>query len=212
MAEMIRVAGGVAGMLAGGIFLSGVLLVMNAKSHRPRETRSELMADIQVDRKQKPPPKPKRVKKKSRPKPTRTPQAPRPMLATDVSGLAVGLPMFEVGDLSSMGTDLLADQKMSRDMVMTESAVDGPPKPLSAPAPAYPARARARAIEGFVKVRLLIGEDGSVRKVSILEAEPEGVFEDAVLAVARSWRFEPATYQGQPVALAVNRKLTFKLD
>lgn len=212
MAEMLRWAGGAAGMIVGGLFLSAVLLVMNAKTHRPKEVRSSMMADIQVDRKKKPPPKPKRVKKRTRPRPSRTPRAPRPILATDVSGLAVGLPMFEVGDLSNMGTDLLSDQKMSREMVMTESAVDGPPRPVATPAPAYPPRARARAIEGYVKVRLLIGDDGSVRKVGILEAEPEGVFEDAVLAVARRWRFEPATYQGQPVALAVNRKLTFKLD
>jgi protein TonB len=73
----------------------------------------------------------------------------------------------------------------------TETQVDSPPPPeqLASLAPRYPARARRQRIEGWVAVRFRVQPDGSVADVSVVAAEPEGIFDrEAVGAVSR-WRF-----------------------
>ena len=64
----------------------------------------------------------------------------------------------------------------------------------------YPPTARAAGIEGVVQVRYDVTVAGDVANVEVLAAEPQGVFEDAALAVVRSWRFRPAVESGEFVA------------
>lgn len=75
-----------------------------------------------------------------------------------------------------------------------------PPRPAEAPArallqrvaPRFPEAAARRRLEGEVEVRVRIRADGSVEEVSVLRADPPGVFDrEAVLAVRR-WRYAPA--------------------
>ena len=54
---------------------------------------------------------------------------------------------------------------------------------------------------GHVVVNLLIGIDGNVKAIKVLEADPPGVFEKAVIQAVRFWRFEPAVYDSQPVEM-----------
>ena len=48
-----------------------------------------------------------------------------------------------------------------------------------------------RKIEGRVTVQFTIQPDGSVASPSVVSADPPGVFDQAALAAARGWRFEP---------------------
>jgi protein TonB len=54
----------------------------------------------------------------------------------------------------------------------------------------YPPEAEAQHIEGRVKARLTVAEDGSVTGVEVLAAEPPGVFEEVVLEALRQYRFK----------------------
>lgn len=65
------------------------------------------------------------------------------------------------------------------------------PRLISAPPPRYPVVAMRRKIEGRVTVQFTIQPDGSVGSPSVVSADPPGVFEQAALAAARGWRFEP---------------------
>lgn len=89
--------------------------------------------------------------------------------------------------------------------------VDQAPKILSKAEPSYPYTARRRKIAGKVIVRFLVDPKGKVQKPRIIEANPEGVFEDSVLAAIRKWRFKPGYFKGKAVATWVVLPVHFKL-
>ena len=72
---------------------------------------------------------------------------------------------------------------------------------VSGSGPTYPPLAKAERIEGAVVVRYGVSADGRVINARVDSAEPEGVFEDAALAAVRSWRYNPALKDGEPVAV-----------
>lgn len=78
--------------------------------------------------------------------------------------------------------------------------------------PAYPQRAAARDIEGWVDVEFTVATDGSTRGARVLAASPPGAFDDAVLAAIANWRYQPRVIGGQPVEQRVALRLQFRLD
>lgn len=65
--------------------------------------------------------------------------------------------------------------------------------------PQYPEAAAAENIEGVVKLLLLVDESGVVREVSVVEANPEGYFEESAMDAFRNARFKPAQKNGRDV-------------
>ncbi|MGY0797444.1 TonB family protein [Lysobacter sp. A286] len=80
------------------------------------------------------------------------------------------------------------------------------PRLLQDAAPRYPLSALRRGIEGYVQVAFTIKPDGSVSAPRLLSANPEGVFDEAAIAAARRWRFEPGA-----TAVTTNRVVNFTL-
>ena len=69
-------------------------------------------------------------------------------------------------------------------------------------APVYPEGARRRGIEARVVLRLLVGQDGGVDQVTVLECDrPDLGFEEAAVEAARKWRYQPARVDGRPVTV-----------
>jgi protein TonB len=77
--------------------------------------------------------------------------------------------------------------------------------------PQYPYRAQRRGIEGWVRVSLLITEQGTVQDVVVVEAEPAGMFENAAIQAVSKWKFKPRIEGGKPVAIRAEQVVTFKL-
>lgn len=73
------------------------------------------------------------------------------------------------------------------------------PQPLEPIKLIYPDRAAAQRLDGNLLLLLLIDELGVVNEASVVEARPEGYFEEAALSVFRATRFSPAQKQGHPV-------------
>jgi protein TonB len=73
------------------------------------------------------------------------------------------------------------------------------PQPLTPIKLDYPATAASARANGRLLVLLLIDEFGVVNDASIVEAEPQGYFEETALEVFRAARFSPAQKQGKPV-------------
>jgi protein TonB len=90
--------------------------------------------------------------------------------------------------------------------------LDGPLTALVRSPPIYPIMAKRRGIEGWVKVRFLVTDAGRVDKISILEAQPEKIFERAVERCVRSWRFNPGTIEGEPVNAWAETVIRFELQ
>src|SRR3546814_15234577 len=80
---------------------------------------------------------------------------------------------------------------------MTDDSVDQAPRPILQTPMVYPARAKAQGITGYVLLSVLLSPTGRVGKVTVLEAQPPGVFDDIAFAAVTTWQFAPATYQGE---------------
>lgn len=72
----------------------------------------------------------------------------------------------------------------------------------------YPANAPAHDQPIVVTVKLRVDPTGAVAKVDLVTA-PQPVFDDAVIAAATAFTFEPATYGGKPVAVEITFTHTF---
>ncbi|MCU0954317.1 MAG: TonB family protein [Hyphomicrobium sp.] len=70
------------------------------------------------------------------------------------------------------------------------------PNAISRPHPPYPAGARASRIEGYVVVRYTVSPSGAVTGVSVVSANPAGVFNSVTVSAVRSWRFRPSATGG----------------
>jgi len=92
----------------------------------------------------------------------------------------------------------------------------GPPDrdfmPISRLPPRYPYRAQRRGIEGWVRVSFLITEQGEVEDAVVMDAEPEGVFEQAALRAVGKWRFKPRIQDGRPVSVRAEQVVRFQLQ
>jgi protein TonB len=76
----------------------------------------------------------------------------------------------------------------------------------------YPSKARSLGIEGTVKVRLLIGPDGRVRKASVVSGPGFGLNQAARKALLE-FRFQPAVgTDGKPMEHWITYRYTFRID
>jgi protein TonB len=66
-------------------------------------------------------------------------------------------------------------------------------------------------IEGIVKVRVLVGEDGRPQQVSIGKSSGDAGLDQSALDAVRDWRFEPARKDGVPVRAWAILPIEFKL-
>jgi protein TonB len=90
--------------------------------------------------------------------------------------------------------------------------LDQPLTPLIRIPPVYPLRAKRRGIEGRVKVKFLVRQNGTVAQVEILEAVPEKLFDNSVRSCISGWRFKPGTVDGEPVDVWAETVIRFKLE
>ncbi|MDY0259907.1 MAG: energy transducer TonB [Desulfovibrio sp.] len=77
--------------------------------------------------------------------------------------------------------------------------------------PEYPARAQRMNIQGSVKVRLVVDASGQPRNCEVVNATPDGYFEEAALKAAKNMRFVPGKLKGQPVNTLVELPFIFSL-
>lgn len=98
---------------------------------------------------------------------------------------------------------------------------DAPPADAGAPQPSfepphaigstdvpYPENAPAHDAPIVVTVKLLVDVTGAVQKVDLITA-PQPVFDDAVIAATKTFKFDPATYGGTPVPVEITFTHTF---
>jgi protein TonB len=89
-------------------------------------------------------------------------------------------------------------------------AVEENPVLIQLPKPEYPQIARVAGVEGVVLLQLLIGEDGNVKDVRVLDG-PE-MLREAAVAAAKLGRFKPAQNQHRPVEAWVQVPMRFSLQ
>lgn len=198
-------------LTAGGglVLVLLLLLFMNTQLARPDEDAGRAFSSIAVVKKEKPPEQqPLRKPEPPKRKPARSPTQPLVGLDSGLAGLNFGLPGFDAEELD-LGRGLLGE---GGDVTMTDDSVDVAPRPLLQTPMAYPPRAKATGVTGYVLLSVLIGPTGQVEKVKVLEAQPAGVFDDVAVAGVSGWKFEPASYKGENVRVWAKQRVRFELS
>jgi len=148
--------------------------------------------------------------------PPRPPPEPRRPVLSDVLRPELLQPRFE--ELEMPVLDLQVDSRlvgvpsdMGLRLFYEAQDLDQPPQALAKVPPLYPYKAKRMEIEGYVKVRFLVDEKGEVSRITVLEAEPEGMFESSVLRILPTWKFTPGKILGEPVPSWVVTTIRFEL-
>lgn len=200
---------GIAASAVGTILVLALVVLMNRQAGRPEGDDGMAVTNFEVVKQEKPkPPESQRRREPPKRRPSKTAPAPIVGLDSGLAGLNFGLPQFDASELD-LGAGLLGED---RDVVMTDDSVDVPPRPLMQTPMAYPARAKATGVTGYVILSLLIGPTGQVEKVKVLEAHPAGVFDEVASAGVQGWKFEPASYKGENVRVWATQKVRFDLS
>lgn len=85
-----------------------------------------------------------------------------------------------------------------------------PPKATYMPNPEYSEKARKKKISGTVLVAMVVMPDGKVRDVTVIKSLERSLDQQAIAAV-RTWTFEPATKDGNRVAVHVRAEVSFRI-
>jgi TonB family protein len=84
------------------------------------------------------------------------------------------------------------------------------PRPIFSPDPEYSEEARKAKYQGIVVLWLVVGPDGRPRDMRVMRSVGMGLDEKALEAV-RTWKFEPALKDGQPVSVQITVEVSFRL-
>jgi TonB family protein len=85
-----------------------------------------------------------------------------------------------------------------------------PPKLLERSEPQYTDEARAAKLEGKVVLSIVVGTDQRAHDIKVTKPLDKGLDANTVASI-KTWRFEPGTKNGKPVAVRANVEVNFKL-
>jgi protein TonB len=140
------------------------------------------------------PPKPKvKIPKPQQPKVVSQPEKP----------LNLDLPL-DLSASSALGDALVSGYG--------ERAINGNVIPLVRIDPIYPKRAKMMKKEGYVKMEFTITEFGGVKDVTVVESEPDTLFNSAATRALMKWRFKPKIEDNQALEQRAMVQMNFKLD
>ena len=103
------------------------------------------------------------------------------------------------------------EQRAPNLAVATTPLPDGDLEPVSTPDPAYPPVAFRNGVEGWVELDYTVTEQGTVRDIEVVNAEPGGVFDAAAVAAVAAWRYRPRVVNGRPVMQRSSVTLSFNV-
>src|SRR5919197_2246670 len=180
--------------------------VVETKPQAPAAAAPVVRPEQKVRRLEKPPPPKEMLAPKAMPQ-----DAPKEADPSQDKGVAVsgeggkGDPAGLEGGVTQGG---VVGGQVGGAIALPEDAVA--PMPASSNAiPAYPQEARAAGRTGTVVLKVVILADGSVGEVQVLRGEEP--FVGAELAVVKRWKYAPARYKGQPIAVYRIIHIPFKL-
>jgi len=144
------------------------------------------------------------------PQPVPDAMAQTPTIAT-VGEMSEALKPITMSDLGTgTGDSLVIDLEGEGGPGPNEFVqVDEEPVRITMTPPVYPEVARSAEVEGTVLVRALVGKDGRVKEVRVVQGNP--MLNAAAIASAKTAVFRPALQQHRPVEVWVVMPITFKL-
>lgn len=181
----------VATLVIGGVLTAGMFTVLSSLIGRPVDSGEQIEARrIEFTRMR----RDTEVETKRQERVEREPPPPVPQMP-DISVASASL------DANIVGLAPSIDTAGAMTGVSLSAGSDTDVVPLVRIPPQYPPRAASRGVEGWVIVQFTITETGAVKDPTVVEAEPEGIFDEAALRSIVRWRYNPKVENG----LAVER-------
>ncbi|GAB54592.1 periplasmic protein TonB [Glaciecola punicea ACAM 611] len=147
----------------------------------------------QKDRKPRKPPKPQ--------------EPPPPMEAMQMDAAAPDGGQSGLNFAADLSSDISLDGGLSLD------SGDGEYVPITKVQAIYPRRAMQRGIQGYVIVEFTVNKTGAVQNPVVVEANPQGIFEQAALDAVIKFKYKPRMVNGEPTAVAgVQNRITFEIE
>ena len=84
------------------------------------------------------------------------------------------------------------------------------PQAVSTPEPEFSEKARKAKYQGTAILNAVVDKEGNVSRIRLVRPLGMGLDENAMEAL-KTWRFQPGTYHGQPVAVEMNIEVSFNL-
>lgn len=119
---------------------------------------------------------------------------------------------FEINPKLDMGMAVAPPEPEPIMDFFDQGEVDQLPMTVFRMKPLYPFRAKRLGIEGSVSVKFLVDAAGRVSRVTILESNPPGIFDESVLKALPSWKFTPGELGGNAVNTWVSTVIQFDLE
>jgi len=188
------------------LFISMSTIISRGSSTRQDYSKTRIGEFIRVRTQ----PAPPISREKPLPKPDKAPPPPlTPMLQTVAASVPIPEIKLDIPQLpatAALGPQLPFVQGGGIELYDQELV------PVSQVAPQYPPRALMRSIEGWVRLRFIITENGSVRDVEVLETAPRpDVFEAAAQQALLRWKFRPKILRGKAVESQAEIVIDFNL-
>jgi periplasmic protein TonB len=150
------------------------------------------------------------VEKKDR-KPKKPPKPEEPPPQMEQPQMDSPSPDSEGGAGMDFSADVGGDMAISGGLALEGG--DGEYLPIVKVAPVYPRRALQRGIEGYVIVEFTVSKQGSVKDPFVVEANPEGIFEQAAMDAALKFKYKPRVVNGEAAEVSgVQNRITFQID
>ena len=134
-------------------------------------------------------------------------------VSSSENGFADAAPSMSVGDVTIGDTGSLNILANKGNQPAAPLPVGGNVKTaqlLSSVAPIYPQLARNQRLSGDVKIDALIGENGHVSAMKVMSGP--ALLHQAAMDALRQWKYQPATLNGQPMAMHLTVTVQFKLQ
>jgi protein TonB len=138
-------------------------------------------------------------------------EPPKPRIAEVIASEDEEIPDTITIDITDLNVDSFIPPPPEDDDVVDFFALEAPPTPVKEVKPDYPDLAKKAQVEGVVLVQVVIGIDGKVERAEVIQAKPEGFFEEAAIAAAKKWEFTPAKQRDKPVRVRFQIPMKFEL-
>jgi TonB family protein len=110
------------------------------------------------------------------------------------------------------GEDVIFDTGDALPPIDSFMIVERQPELVFSVEPEYPRWVRDLGIEGEVVIKALVGRKGDVLDAVVYVSSGNKLLDEAALAVAGKYKYQPAVQNGRPVAIWVTYKVAFKLS
>ena len=207
----------------GGLFLA----------HPKTEAQTALSPVFQVSLERLPPAKlPPSLEPERRPEPARVPDLPQsPPKKTRPVPILVDTPVtnpvppdtqvkqYEMGDEKLEGDPgppsppgaVVGGTGHATGLPLHETPVINKVELVRMRPPIYPPRCLRMGIEGVVRVRVLVGENGVPQEVTLAKSSGESLLDEAAMEAVKDWVFKPAMRNGLPARAWAVVPIEFKL-